>query len=70
MLAEAQRRIAAASTSTRPARPPRTARRIAPSTAAPGFGTIFDPDTEILVTVGATEAIAASLLALSNPATR
>ncbi|WP_436492657.1 pyridoxal phosphate-dependent aminotransferase [Actinokineospora sp. HUAS TT18] len=28
------------------------------------YGTHFDPDTEILVTVGATEAIAASLLAL------
>jgi N-succinyldiaminopimelate aminotransferase len=31
------------------------------------FGTIFDPDTEVLVTVGATEAIAASLLALVEP---
>ncbi|MFC5285869.1 pyridoxal phosphate-dependent aminotransferase [Actinokineospora guangxiensis] len=29
-----------------------------------GFGQRFDPDTEVLVTVGATEAIAASLLAL------
>ncbi|GHH36918.1 pyridoxal phosphate-dependent aminotransferase [Lentzea cavernae] len=28
------------------------------------YGTSFDPDTEVLVTVGATEAIAASLLAL------
>ena len=28
------------------------------------FGTRFDPDTEVLVTVGATEAVAASLLAL------
>ncbi|MFL6140863.1 MAG: pyridoxal phosphate-dependent aminotransferase [Labedaea sp.] len=28
------------------------------------FGTAFDPDSEVLVTVGATEAIAASLLAL------
>ncbi|WP_035306980.1 pyridoxal phosphate-dependent aminotransferase [Actinokineospora inagensis] len=28
------------------------------------YGTDFDPDTEVLVTVGATEAIAASLLAL------
>ncbi|GLZ38275.1 pyridoxal phosphate-dependent aminotransferase [Actinokineospora sp. NBRC 105648] len=28
------------------------------------YGTAFDPDTEILVTVGATEAIAASLVAL------
>ncbi|WP_433266169.1 pyridoxal phosphate-dependent aminotransferase [Actinosynnema sp. CS-041913] len=31
------------------------------------FGTDYDPDTEILVTVGATEAIAASLLALVEP---
>ncbi len=31
------------------------------------FGTHYDPDTEILVTVGATEAIAASLLALVEP---
>ncbi len=31
------------------------------------FGTHYDPDTEILVTAGATEAIAASLLALTEP---
>lgn len=31
------------------------------------FGQSFDPDTEVLVTVGATEAIAASLLALVEP---
>jgi N-succinyldiaminopimelate aminotransferase len=31
------------------------------------YGTNFDPDTEVLVTVGATEAIAASLLALVQP---
>ncbi|WP_447004668.1 pyridoxal phosphate-dependent aminotransferase [Saccharothrix isguenensis] len=31
------------------------------------YGTRYDPDTEILVTVGATEAIAASLLALVEP---
>ncbi|WP_309109673.1 pyridoxal phosphate-dependent aminotransferase [Saccharothrix sp.] len=31
------------------------------------YGTEYDPDTEILVTVGATEAIAASLLALVEP---
>ncbi|MEV0676639.1 pyridoxal phosphate-dependent aminotransferase [Actinosynnema sp. NPDC050436] len=31
------------------------------------FGTHYDPDTEVLVTVGATEAIAASLLALVEP---
>jgi len=31
------------------------------------FGQTFDPDTEVLVTVGATEAIAATLLALVEP---
>ncbi len=31
------------------------------------YGTIYDPDTEVLVTVGATEAIAATLLALVEP---
>ncbi|MDP9241230.1 MAG: pyridoxal phosphate-dependent aminotransferase [Actinomycetota bacterium] len=31
------------------------------------YGLTFDPDTEVLVTVGATEAIAASLLALCDP---
>lgn len=31
------------------------------------FGQSFDPDTEVLVTVGATEAIAATLLALVEP---
>ena len=31
------------------------------------FGTEYDPDTEVLVTVGATEAIAASLLGLVEP---
>ena len=31
------------------------------------YGTTFDPDSEVLVTVGATEAIAAALLALVEP---
>nr|WP_090342681.1 pyridoxal phosphate-dependent aminotransferase [Mycolicibacterium malmesburyense]CRL73227.1 aspartate/tyrosine/aromatic aminotransferase [Mycolicibacterium malmesburyense] len=31
------------------------------------FGTAYDPDTEVLVTVGATEAIAASILGLVEP---
>ncbi|MFF4318318.1 pyridoxal phosphate-dependent aminotransferase [Streptomyces sp. NPDC001568] len=31
------------------------------------YGTAYDPDTEVLVTAGATEAIAASLLALLEP---
>ncbi|HWM06742.1 MAG TPA: pyridoxal phosphate-dependent aminotransferase [Actinophytocola sp.] len=31
------------------------------------YGTEFDPDTEVLVTVGATEAIAAAMLALVQP---
>jgi N-succinyldiaminopimelate aminotransferase len=32
------------------------------------YGLEFDPDTEVLVTAGATEAIAASLMALAGPA--
>ncbi|HWO59355.1 MAG TPA: pyridoxal phosphate-dependent aminotransferase [Umezawaea sp.] len=31
------------------------------------YGTTYDPDTEVLVTVGATEAVAATLLALVEP---
>lgn len=31
------------------------------------YGTVYDPDTEVLVTVGATEAIAASLIGLVEP---
>src|SRR4029078_4699462 len=31
------------------------------------FGTQYDPDTEVLVTVGATEAIAAAVLGLVEP---
>src|SRR6201995_3795332 len=31
------------------------------------FGTDYDPDTEVLVTVGATEAIAASVIGLVEP---
>ncbi|WP_018602082.1 pyridoxal phosphate-dependent aminotransferase [Mycobacterium sp. 155] len=31
------------------------------------YGTVYDPDTEVLVTVGATEAIAASVIGLIEP---
>jgi N-succinyldiaminopimelate aminotransferase len=31
------------------------------------YGTVYDPDTEVLITVGATEAITAALLALAGP---
>jgi N-succinyldiaminopimelate aminotransferase len=31
------------------------------------YGTVYDPDTEVLVTVGATEAIAASVIGLVEP---
>ena len=56
----------AGATSTRPARDPRPA---AGDRRAPGrfYGLDFDPDTEVLVTAGATEAIAAALLALCEP---
>ena len=34
------------------------------------YGLGFDPDSEVLVTAGATEAVAAALLALVEPVTR
>ena len=34
------------------------------------YGLDYDPATEVLVTAGATEAIAAAMLGLSSPATR
>jgi N-succinyldiaminopimelate aminotransferase len=66
MLAEAQRAIAAG-VNQYPPGPGRPELRAAIAEHRTRFGTIFDPDTEILVTVGATEAIAASLLALVEP---
>ncbi|OLF15807.1 pyridoxal phosphate-dependent aminotransferase [Actinophytocola xanthii] len=50
-----------------PPGPGRPELRAAIAAQRSGYGTRFDPDTEILVTVGATEAIAASMLALVQP---
>ena len=51
-------------TSTRPAPACPSCARPSPSTSSASTASTFDPDTEVLVTAGATEAIAASLLAL------
>lgn len=67
MLAEAQRAIAAGVNQypPGPGRPELRAAIAAQRAAA--YGTPFDPDREVLVTVGATEAIAAAMLALVQP---
>jgi N-succinyldiaminopimelate aminotransferase len=66
MLAEAQRAIANGINQYSPG-PGRPELRAAIAEHRTRYGTSFDPDTEVLVTVGATEAIAASLLALVEP---
>ena len=48
-------------------RDPRAAPARSPSTRRSGTASTYDPDTEVLVTAGATEAIAATLLALCEP---
>ncbi|MGH3859501.1 pyridoxal phosphate-dependent aminotransferase [Actinokineospora sp.] len=63
MLAEAQKAIADGINQYPPG-PGRPELRAAIAARRARYGTAFDPDSEILVTVGATEAIAASLLAL------
>ncbi|CRK60295.1 Aspartate aminotransferase [Alloactinosynnema sp. L-07] len=63
MLAAAQEAIGAGINQYPPG-PGRPELRAAIAAQRSRYGTHFDPDTEILVTVGATEAIAASLLAL------
>jgi N-succinyldiaminopimelate aminotransferase len=63
MLAAAQRAIAEG-VNQYPPGPGRPELRAAIAARRARYGTEFDPDTEVLVTVGATEAIAASLLAL------
>ena len=58
---------ATARTSTRRAgASPRCGRR-SPATSSGSGGLAYDPDTEVLVTAGATEAIAAACLALCEP---
>ena len=56
-----------ATTSTRPVSASRRCGRRSPPTSNGSTASTFDPDTEVLVTAGATEAIAASLLALTEP---
>ena len=48
-------------------RHPRAARTRSPRTSSAATALEYDPDTEVLVTAGATEAIAAALLALCEP---
>jgi N-succinyldiaminopimelate aminotransferase len=63
MLAEAQRAIGAGLNQYPPG-PGRPELRAAIAAQRARYGVEFDPDSEILVTVGATEAVAAALLAL------
>lgn len=63
MLAEAQRAIARG-VNQYPPGPGYPELRSAIADYRTRYGTVFNPDTEVLVTVGATEAIAATLLAL------
>lgn len=66
MLAEARKAIAEG-VNQYPPGPGRPELRAAISEHRARYGTTFDPDTEVLVTVGATEAIASALLALVEP---
>lgn len=66
MLAEAQKAIASGINQYPPG-PGRPELRQAIAEHRTRYGTQFDPDTEVLVTVGATEAIASALLGLVGP---
>ncbi|SMC92245.1 pyridoxal phosphate-dependent aminotransferase [Kibdelosporangium aridum] len=66
MLAEAQNAIASGINQYPPG-PGRPELRQAIAEHRTRYGTHFDPDTEVLVTVGATEAIASALLGLAGP---
>jgi N-succinyldiaminopimelate aminotransferase len=66
MLATAQRAIAEG-VNQYPPGPGRPELRQAIAEHRTRYGTEYDPDTQVLVTVGATEAIAAALLALVEP---
>jgi N-succinyldiaminopimelate aminotransferase len=66
MLAAAQEAIASG-VNQYPPGPGRPELRAAIARQRTRYGTSFDPDTEVLVTVGATEAIAAAMLALVQP---
>ena len=62
-----RRRSATASTSTRPARASSPLRQAIAAHQRRFYGIELDPETEVLVTTGATEGIAAALLALCEP---
>ena len=62
--------IAAGATSTRPARASPRCGRPSPSTRSASTACDYDPDSQVLVTAGATEAIAATILALCGPGRR
>jgi N-succinyldiaminopimelate aminotransferase len=66
MLAEAQKAIGSGINQYPPG-PGRPELREAIAAHRTRYGTTFDPDTEVLVTVGATEAIASALLGLVGP---
>jgi N-succinyldiaminopimelate aminotransferase len=61
---EAAREAIAAGVNQYPPGPGRPELRAAIAAQRERYGTSFDPDTEVLVTVGATEAVAAAMLAL------
>ena len=63
----AGRRSPTASTSTRRARESRRCAQAIAAARLRDHGQRFDPDTEVLVTVGATEALAAAVLGLCEP---
>ncbi|APT88462.1 aminotransferase [Corynebacterium frankenforstense DSM 45800] len=67
MLERAQREIASGNNQYAPGRGVADLRRAIAAQRARDYGQRFDPDTEVLVTVGATEAIAASVLGLVEP---
>ncbi|MFC4859098.1 pyridoxal phosphate-dependent aminotransferase [Actinophytocola glycyrrhizae] len=66
MLEEARNAISAG-VNQYPPGPGRPELRAAIAAQRAAYGIEFDPDTEVLVTVGATEAVAAALLALTEP---
>ncbi|WP_448854163.1 pyridoxal phosphate-dependent aminotransferase [Corynebacterium frankenforstense] len=67
MLERAQREIAEGNNQYAPGRGVASLRRAIAAQRRRDYGQSFDPDTEVLVTVGATEAICASVLGLVEP---
>jgi N-succinyldiaminopimelate aminotransferase len=67
MLAEAREAIAAGVNQYPPGRGIAPLRHAIADHCARHYGLVYDPDTEVLVTTGATEALAAAILAFVNP---